>query len=146
MTKFLGYLLAFLMAAMTLDVLYGVLTRYALGDQASWTEELARFLMIWIGLLGAAWASGQRMHLSIALLPNRLAPARRAKLDLLIRCLVAAFALAVMVIGGGHLIYLTHSLGQTSAALKLPMSLIYAVVPISGLLVVYYQFNPQTTN
>ncbi|HMS67214.1 MAG TPA: TRAP transporter small permease subunit, partial [Saprospiraceae bacterium] len=33
---------------MTLDVLYGVVTRYVFGAQASWTEELARFLLIWI--------------------------------------------------------------------------------------------------
>ena len=145
MTRLLGYFLAFLLALMTLDVLWGVVTRYAFGSQASWTEELARFLLIWIGLLGAAWASGQGMHLSIALLPNRLPPARRRPLELFIRGLILLFAVGVMVVGGLNLIYLTWVLGQTSAALRIPMSLVYAVVPLSGLLIAYYQFNPQTS-
>ena len=42
--KALSATLAFMMAVMTLDVLWGVITRYLLGGQASWTEELARFL------------------------------------------------------------------------------------------------------
>ena len=46
-----------LIAAMTLlvvDVVWGVLTRYVGGEQASWTEELARFLLIWVSLLGGS--------------------------------------------------------------------------------------------
>ncbi|MEL6133172.1 MAG: TRAP transporter small permease subunit, partial [Bacteroidota bacterium] len=51
----LGGFLAILMGMITLVVLWGVFTRYALGSQASWSEELARFLLVWIGLLGAAY-------------------------------------------------------------------------------------------
>ena len=71
-TKYLGYFLVVLMMVMTLDVLWGVFTRYALGNQVSWSDELARFLLIWIGILGAAYASGQKMHLSIDLLQSSL--------------------------------------------------------------------------
>lgn len=127
------------MALMTLDVLWGVFTRYLVGSQASWSEELARFLLIWIGILGAAYASGQRMHLSIDLLKPSLSPTGQRKLVVIINVLVILFALGVLVIGGFRLIYITHSLGQLSAALRLPMSLIYIVVPISGLLVIYYK-------
>jgi TRAP-type C4-dicarboxylate transport system permease small subunit len=126
------------MALMTLDVLWGVFTRYALGHQASWSEELARFLLIWIGLLGAAFASGRNLHLSIDLLLPRLSPARQHLLLQLVDLLVMAFALAVMVGGGIRLMYLTRVLGQSSPALQLPMWLVYSVLPLSGLLVVYY--------
>ncbi|MDH3247194.1 MAG: TRAP transporter small permease subunit, partial [Saprospiraceae bacterium] len=61
--KVLEHILVALMAINTLDVLWGVFTRYVMGAQASWSEELARFLLIWIGILGAAWASGKNMHL-----------------------------------------------------------------------------------
>lgn len=127
------------MAIMTLDVLWGVLTRYIMGSQASWSEELARFLLIWIGILGAAYASGQKMHLAIELLKPKLKPGGQRRLTLFINLMVILFALTVMVIGGLRLIYITQTLGQLSPALRLPMALIYAVVPLSGILVIYYK-------
>jgi TRAP-type C4-dicarboxylate transport system permease small subunit len=44
-----------------------------------------------------------------------------------------------MVVGGTRLVLLTAQLGQTAPALGIPMSLVYAVVPISGLLIIYYR-------
>lgn len=136
--KYLGYVLVFLMVLMTLDVLWGVLTRYAFGSQADWSEELARFLLIWIGLLGAAYAAGQRMHLAIDLLMPKLNPTRQRQLFVFINLIIIVFAVGVLIIGGCRLIYLTNILGQLSAALRIPIYLVYAVLPISGFLVVYY--------
>ncbi|PPK86060.1 TRAP-type C4-dicarboxylate transport system permease small subunit [Neolewinella xylanilytica] len=131
--KILGYVLVIMLAVMTLDVLWGVFTRYVMSNQASWSEEMARFLLIWIGILGAAYASGQRMHLSIDLLDNK--PVK------LIASLIILFALGVMVVGGTRLVLLTAQLGQLSPALGVPMSIIYSVVPISGLLIIYYRLS-----
>lgn len=139
--KYLGYILLILMITMTLDVLWGVLTRYALGSQADWSEELARFLLIWIGILGAAYASGQKMHLAIDLLHPKLSERNQKKLVFLINLVIVLFALTVMVIGGFRLIYITNVLGQLSASMRIPMYLVYAIVPISGLLVIYYKLN-----
>lgn len=136
---YLGKFLALLMAVMTVDVLWGVFTRYALGQQASWSEELARFLLIWIGILGAAYASGQRMHLAIDLLSPKLGDSSKIKLESLIRMLILLFAFFVLVVGGFRLIYITQVLGQTSPALQIPMTVVYAVLPLSGLLIVYYK-------
>jgi TRAP-type C4-dicarboxylate transport system permease small subunit len=137
--RILGFCLVLLMAVMTLDVLWGVITRYLLGSQASWSEELARFLLIWIGILGAAYASGQRMHIAIDLLQPSLSAVRQKRLSRFISLLIILFALTVMVIGGLRLIYITKTLGQLSPALRIPMSVIYAVVPLSGLLIIYYK-------
>ena len=139
--KYLGNFLVLLMALMTLDVLWGVFTRYVIGHQAGWTEELARFLLIWIGILGAAYASGQRMHLAINLLETKLNLQNQQFLQKIISSLVILFAVSVMVIGGLRLVYITQVLGQQSAALRIPMSLVYGIVPVSGLLVVFYQIN-----
>ena len=137
--KILGGFLAFLMALMTLDVLWGVFTRYAMGSQASWSEELARFLLIWIGILGAAYAAGKNMHLAIDLLRPRLNNNKKKRLYLLISSLIIIFAFVVMVVGGIRLIYITQVLGQLSPALRIPMAVVYSVVPLSGLLVIYYK-------
>jgi len=129
------------MAIMTADVLWGVFTRYAMGNQASWTEELARFLLIWIGILGAAYVSGRNMHLAIDLISTKLKKKARRHLHLLILALILFFAVSVLVIGGFRLIYVTQVLGQISPALQLPMTIVYAVLPLSGLLVVYYKMD-----
>lgn len=137
--KVLEHILVALMAINTLDVLWGVFTRYVMGAQASWSEELARFLLIWIGILGAAWASGKNMHLAIDLFPSSLDPVRRRKLYKYIDVLIIIFAFFVMVVGGSRLVYVTFILGQVSAALQLPLAWVYIVLPISGLLVIYYK-------
>ncbi len=139
--KYLGHVLVVLMVLMTLDVLWGVLTRYAFGSQADWSEELARFLLIWIGLLGAAYASGQGMHLAIDLLMPKLSPANQRKLTILISAIVILFATAILIVGGARLMILTNNLGQLSAALRIPMSLVYMILPISGILIVYYKLH-----
>ncbi len=136
--RLLSITLTGLLTAMTADVLWGVFTRYVLGAQAAWTEELARFLLVWIGLLGAAYASGQGRHLSIDLLPDRLSTEGQRRLQLLIRALVILFAVAVMGVGGCRLLYLTWLLGQSSPALQVPMWTVYSVLPLSGGLVAWY--------
>lgn len=139
--SFIGRLLVILMVLITADVLWGVATRYFLGGQASWTEELARFLLIWIGILGAAYVAGQREHLSINLLETKLDEKGIRKLTSVISVCIMFFAIAILIVGGLRLIYLTSALGQTSAALRLPMSIVYSVVPISGLLIIFYELN-----
>lgn len=139
--RYTGYFLSLLMLLISLTVLWGVFTRYALGGQAGWTEELARFLLIWIGVLGAAWVAGQRQHLAITLLPEHLSGRAHRRLMRSIDVLVMVFAIGVLMIGGLRLLYITHKLGQLSAALQLPMAAIYAVLPISGLLVVFYKLS-----
>lgn len=139
--QWLGIFLVALMVLMTLDVLWGVFTRYVMGSQASWTEELARFLLIWIGTLGAAYASGQKMHLAIDLLSPSLNESNRKRLGALIAILILVFVIAVMIIGGIRLIYITFHLDQTSAAMKLPMGLVYSVIPLSGVFIVYYKLS-----
>ncbi|HBX67752.1 MAG TPA: TRAP transporter small permease, partial [Balneolaceae bacterium] len=61
--KCLEYFLATLMALMLISVCWQVLTRYVLATPSSFTDELARYLLIWIGTLGAAYTSGKRLHL-----------------------------------------------------------------------------------
>ncbi|MEM1176876.1 MAG: TRAP transporter small permease [Acidobacteriota bacterium] len=136
--RILGHLLAALLALAVLAVLWQVVSRYALGDPSSFTDELVRYVMVWLGLLGGAYALGRRLHLAIDLLPSRLEAAARRRLDAAVYGLIALFALAVMVYGGGRLVVLTLALGQRSAALGLPLGYVYTVVPLSGLIISIY--------
>lgn len=130
--------IAVLMALMVLNVTWQVVSRYVLGDPSSFTDELSRYSMIWLGVLGAAYVSGKNGHLAIDILPERLSGKNLLFLQLLIHGFVIFFGAVVMVWGGGNLVYLSHLLQQKSATLQVPLSWVYGIVPLSGLLVVYY--------
>jgi len=129
------------MTAMVLNVLWQVASRFLLGSPSSFTDELARYLMIWVGILGAAYVAGQNMHVAIDVLPRRLSTKTQKKLSLFVRVLIILFALGALVVGGLRLVYITHVLNQNSPALHLPLSVVYAVIPISGLLISYYKIT-----
>jgi TRAP-type C4-dicarboxylate transport system permease small subunit len=134
----LGWFVTVLMGVAVLNVLWQVFTRYVLQSPNPYTDELARYLLIWIGLIGASYAAGKRMHLAIDLLPLRLKGRSHHVLNLLIDFLILAFAFLVMVIGGMRLVMLTLMLEQFSAALRVPLGYVYLALPLSGLLIMFY--------
>jgi TRAP-type C4-dicarboxylate transport system permease small subunit len=136
--RVLEFAVAFVMAILVLDVLWQVFTRFILRDPSSWTEELARYLLIWVGLLGAAYAAGRKMHLALDLLPTKLEGPKRRRLSIFIELCAFLFAFAALVVGGVRLVNVTLVLGQTSAALQMPIGYVYLVVPISGILIMFY--------
>ncbi len=142
--KTIGWVLVVLMAASVLNVLWQVFTRFVLGEPSSFTEELARYLLIWIGVLGAAYAVGQRAHLALDLLPEKLTGQRRKTLEHVIQACVVLFSFFVMVLGGARLVYVQLRLGQTSPSLELPLGWVYMVLPLSGLLMIFYAIDRVT--
>lgn len=134
----LGAVLVVLMGASVVNVLWQVFTRFVLNMPSSFTEELARFLLIWIGVLGAGYAVGQRDHLALELLSERLDGWRQEWLQIAIQGTVMAFAIAILVVGGLRLVYVQLTLGQTSASLSIPIGYVYLVLPLSGLVMVFY--------
>lgn len=133
-----GHVLAALMAVAVLNVLWQVGSRFVLEDPSSYTDELARYLLVWIGVLGAAHVTGQKRHLAIEVLPLRFGARGRARLGLAVEAAVAVFAAAVLVFGGGRLVLLTFELEQRSSALGIPLGLVYLVLPLSGVLVLFH--------
>lgn len=134
----LKWILVVIMAAMTINVLWQVFSRFLLQSPSSFTEELARYMLIWLGILGAAYVAGQKMHLAIDLLPTKLTGKSKAILDIFINLSIFVFALTVLVIGGIRLVIITLMLNQISAAMQVPLGYIYLVLPLSGLLMMFY--------
>ncbi|WP_242204260.1 TRAP transporter small permease [Aestuariivivens insulae] len=139
--RILGIVLATIMAVMVLNVLWQVFTRFIVGKPSPFTDELARYLMIWVGVLGAAYISGRRMHVAIDLLPARLNKEGQTRLKVLINWIIIVFCFFALVVGGLRLIYITFTLGQYSPALQVPLAVVYAVIPISGILIIYYKLS-----
>ncbi len=135
----LGKTLVVIMAVMVVNVLWQVFTRFIIGTPSSFTDELARYLMIWIGVLGAAYVSGRNMHVAIDILLSKASGATQKKIHWLVYIIIIIFSFLALVVGGFRLVYISYLLGQTSAALQIPMALVYLVIPISGILIIFYK-------
>ena len=139
LNRVLEVTMVILMSVLVIDVLWQVFSRYLLSSPSSFADELAGFLLIWVGVLGAAYVAGKKEHLAIDILLQRSPPARQKRLQYLIHTLVFLFALFVMVIGGVILMYTRFVLQVKSAALQLPLGYVYIILPISGLIIMFYE-------
>ncbi len=134
----LGWLLVLLMAVMVIDVTWQVVSRFLLRAPSSFTEELAGFLLIWIGVLGAAYGFRTRAHLGIDLLVSSLRGGTRRAATIITHTLVVAFALSAMVIGGSLLVRLAFQLNQISAAMGIRVGFVYLALPLAGILMIVF--------
>ncbi|ACR13292.1 TRAP transporter, DctQ-like membrane protein [Teredinibacter turnerae T7901] len=134
----LGYFVGLLMFAIVADVSWQVVTRFVMSEPSSYTEEVARFLLIWIGLLGAAYAYRKHAHLGLDIVTRSLNAPTAAAVQKITDGVCLLFALAVMVVGGANLMLITLELDQISAALQIPIGFVYSVLPISGCLIMLF--------
>ena len=137
-SKILEVILVFIFAILVVDVLGQVFSRYILNTSFAFTEELARFSLIWLSILGAAYLNAKREHLSMDFLYQKFSPKNKKKALFAIEVLVILFATIVMVLGGFNLVYTTLHLGQLSGTLRIPLGYIYAILPFSGLLIIFF--------
>lgn len=130
-----------LLSLLVLDVLWQVFTRFVISSPSSFTDEMAGYLLIWVGMLGAAYVTGQREHLAIDLLIQKSSPKRQKQLLAFTYVVVFVFALVILVIGGGWLMYTRFMWDVKSASLGLPLGVVYSVLPIAGLFIMYYTMD-----
>jgi len=123
---------------LVLDVLWGVFTRKVLGDQAQWSEELARFLLIWVSLLGGAVAFGEKAHLGVDYFVGLLAPEARRFMAVVSHVIVLVFAVTIFMIGGLTIVMDNLAMGQTTPALNLKMGHVYLALPIAGVFIILF--------
>ncbi|WP_336368044.1 TRAP transporter small permease [Marinobacter sp. C2H3] len=118
--------IAALIAVITLQIVSRVLF-----SAVGWTEEVARFLLVWLTFLGAVLAWAQRRHIVVTVLVDRLPPSVRRWLSAFaLACAVAALV-ALAWIGYQYMMMQSY---QKSASLRVPMMYIYAVIPLSAAL------------
>ena len=138
---YLGWISVVLLSAMLITVLWGVGSRYIMDSPSSWTEELARFLLIWVSMLGAAYVSGKKGHIIIDLWPEKMIKKYGKLMDVTVSLLIVLFVFAIFIVGGLRYIYVSFKLWQTSAALEIPMGYIYLILPITGFCILFYRIG-----
>ena len=134
----LNWVLIMAVLFLVLDVCWGVFTRYVMGEQAKWTEELARFLLVWVSLLGAAVAFGTKGHLGVDFFVGKLHPDARKVSAVFAHLLVLFFAGAVFLWGGGRVVIDALMLDQMTPALGWKMGYVYMALPISGVFMLIF--------
>ncbi|EMF4355519.1 TRAP transporter small permease [Providencia rettgeri] len=140
LNKVLSLFCITLSSILVICVVWQVFSRYVLNEPSTFTDEIARFIFIWVGLMGAAYALGQKRHLAIDLLAIKLekTPAKHARLKIIINIISFLFASIIMLYGGGSLMLKTLETGQVSPALGIEMGLVYAAIPLSGIFMMIY--------
>ncbi|MCK3655065.1 C4-dicarboxylate ABC transporter permease [Pasteurellaceae bacterium Macca] len=119
-------------------VVWQVISRYVLGSPSIFTDEIARFLFMWVGLIGAAYATGLKQHIAIDLLLMKQQGKRKTFLELLILIIMSCFAAIVLIYGGLNLALDTYRTGQISPSLGLSMGIVYLCLPLSGGIMLVY--------
>ncbi|RKQ35821.1 TRAP transporter small permease [Oceanobacillus halophilus] len=137
MQKIVGYinvgmkhLLNVIMAILVISTFLQVVFRFVLENPLAWTEELARYCLIWLTFLGAAYTMSLKQHIVVEFFTNLFPPFGR-KIFQMLAAIVSLLFFTLMIYQGIQLSL--SAVSQLSPVLRLPMGAIYAVIPIGGL-------------
>jgi len=135
LTRLVEWMLTALSILIFVVVFLQVLFRYLLRQPLFWSEELPRYLLIWMSFLAAAVAQKQDAHINITLCLAPLSARARRLLKILTDAVILAF-LWILIYSGGLVTSITAH--HRSTALQLPMGLVYAALPVGAILMSLY--------
>lgn len=115
----LRYLIGFFMLVLVVVTIAQVVARFVIGQPLIWSDELARFILIWMVFIGAAIVSYDDKHLSVELFQEKMSPKVKLLTSLLMRALILVF-LAVTIYSSIDLVKVSHY--TKSGALEIPFS------------------------
>ncbi|WP_373164313.1 TRAP transporter small permease [Agathobaculum sp. Marseille-P7918] len=136
LTKLLNVLAGVSFIAMVVLTCWQVFTRYVLKNPSSWSEELVSYLFAWASLLGASLVTGERGHMNIPILVEKMNPAMQKALGIFGELIAFAFSLIILVYGGVQISQL--AMGQMTSSLGVAVGVFYVVMPLCGVLNMIY--------
>lgn len=129
-------LVVLLLVLMTGSILTGVFARYVLNDSLTWTEEIARYAMVWMSFLGGGLVFRHGGHIAIDMLTQKIPAGFARKSVLALSQLVILAFLGVLLWKG--LDMLSRGGYMTTPALQMPMTVPYAAIPVGAALMIYH--------
>ncbi|MDR1827758.1 MAG: TRAP transporter small permease [Methylobacteriaceae bacterium] len=133
--KLLFWACSGLMLAMVTLIFAQVIARYVFTNSLTWSEELGRFIFVWMSFIGMAVAFRADRHVALDLLLRHLGPAKQRLLNTFNNLCILVFALAVAWSGFK---LMAMAMRQFSPAMKVSMADVYIIMPIGGLLLAYF--------
>lgn len=135
--KVLETILIVFVIGLTLAVLWGVFTRFCMGHQASFTDELARILLVWVSMIGAALAFGLKAHLGVDFFINKLLPNARKALNVIVQLVTIILTVVIFLVGGVSLAL--AQMGQQLPTMPwLSRGMVYAAIPVAGVFILMF--------
>lgn len=131
--KIVGVLVGLMLAFMSLLVIAQVFFRFVIKTPLHWSEELSRYLMIYVVFLGAALVLRKQRMIAIEFVSETISESMRKVLKTVILLIVIGFSLILLVQG---IDILDRVSGQTSAGLGVKMSYSYAAIPMGAALLI----------
>ncbi len=128
------YIVFAMMVAMTVVIILQIIFRFFF-TALSWSEEVARFLLVWSSLLAAAIGFKRGSHISVTFLVTRFPEKIKKTLGVIAYIFEAIFFFIVIIFG---ITLMKVQSSQTSAALLISMSYIYAIYPIGGSIILLH--------
>lgn len=125
--------------AMVLLTCWQVFTRYILRNPSTWSEEMVSYLFAWMSLFGASIVVGERGHMNIPILVERLGDKARKFFAIFGELVACIFAGVILVYGGIQITSL--AMGQMTSSLGVPIGIFYVVLPLSGALNIIYTIS-----
>ena len=125
-----------LFAVMVIVGTYQIITRFIFNNPSTVSEELLTYTFAWMAIFSSAYVFGKRDHMRMTFVADKLPKEQRKILEIVIELLIIAFAVIVLIYGGFTIMGLTMT--QKTASLGVMMGVVYAVVPICGILIAIY--------
>lgn len=132
----LGRICVALFTLLVILVSWQVITRLILHNPSLITEDLAKYSFVWLVLFGGALVFGERGHLAVVIVKEKLPRKLRIGAEILIELVTAFFAITVLTIGG--MLATEIAWNQLSAALQIPIGYMYISMPISSFFILFY--------
>ncbi|MDR3353523.1 MAG: TRAP transporter small permease [Synergistaceae bacterium] len=117
---------------MVIVIFLQVVMRYIFSSSLSWSEELGRYLFIWLTWLSTGYAVRKKRHLRIEVLPDYLSERGKLILDMLAMLIWCGFTI-FLINKSFQVTSLVWRRGQITAALEIPTAFTYAAVPVGAL-------------
>ncbi|HBV68615.1 MAG TPA: hypothetical protein DEF04_10850 [Clostridiales bacterium] len=133
--KFILYILAALFAVMVVSLFYQIIMRFIFQSANAWSEELTRYSFIWMSMLGSSVATRRSRNMDVDFLVNLMPRKLKIINNFFTKGLIIAFLL-VLIVYGTSLVGITHK--QLSAGIRIPMSYVYASIPLGGILILLF--------
>lgn len=123
------YVLALLLAVMTVLIGWQVFARFVVGESLTFSEEVSRFAMVWLVVLGAAYAAQNGRLIKVDILEHVLGGGARKAAIIVAGCLSIVFYLVLVVFG----MFITDAVAfQRTPATEISMSIPMAALPVGG--------------
>jgi TRAP-type C4-dicarboxylate transport system permease small subunit len=127
-----------IISIMAVAVFAEVIFRYVLPLPLFWTEEFARYCLVWSSLLGAGVALKRGEHIAVTFFTSKFPKRIQIDSSLLVQIFIAVF-LGVIFWGGFCLVIITRH--QLSPAMRIPMSWPYMAIPIGSLIMLFHEIT-----